>query len=152
MYESQNLETLCFYISTEDIETFVISLEKIQNASREKFRDLHTEKPFNGLFDFIIASKAPSKQEEADSYLVQDQDCMCVCGGSRRRPQPRATTWFCVAVNECGLTLTSNNRTQGLRSPGCFFHITSFNFDRVLQYSVALMVQPPRKSKRLFRM
>ncbi|GFX06350.1 hypothetical protein TNCV_2938781 [Trichonephila clavipes] len=36
--------------------------------------------------------------------------------------------------------------------PSCFFQITFSIFDRVPQYSVALMVQPPRKSKRLFRM
>ncbi|GFV08370.1 hypothetical protein TNCV_328041 [Trichonephila clavipes] len=61
--------------------------------------------------------------------------------------------WFCVAVVECDLVLSSNNRTPDLRSPGRFFRIASFNFNRVSQYCVVLMVQTPkspRKSKRFF--
>ncbi|GFT15759.1 hypothetical protein TNCV_4943131 [Trichonephila clavipes] len=45
----------------------------------EKFRALHTEEVFNGLFGFSIASKAPSggssKPETDESRLVRDQNC-----------------------------------------------------------------------------
>ncbi|GFX64882.1 hypothetical protein TNCV_1095261 [Trichonephila clavipes] len=42
--------------------------------------------------------------------------------------------WFCVAVGECGLALSFNNRTPDLKSPGHFLRIVPFNFDRVSQY------------------
>ncbi|GFU72808.1 hypothetical protein TNCV_3712311 [Trichonephila clavipes] len=61
-------------------------------------------------------------------------------------PQPRVAIWFCVAVTECGLALSSNDRTPDLRSPGRFFRIAPFNFDRVSQYRVALMVPTSKKS------
>ncbi|GFS81290.1 hypothetical protein TNCV_1224861 [Trichonephila clavipes] len=51
-------------------------------------------------------------------------------GGWCRRSQPRVAIWFCIAVAECGLVLSSNNRTPDLRNPGCFFRITFFNFDQ----------------------
>ncbi|GFS78160.1 hypothetical protein TNCV_1107711 [Trichonephila clavipes] len=35
-------------------------LDKLQKSLQEKFRALHTEEAFNGLFDFSIASKATS--------------------------------------------------------------------------------------------
>ncbi|GFV08371.1 transposable element Tc1 transposase [Trichonephila clavipes] len=41
-------------------ETFVIPLNELQMARQEKLRALNTEKAFTGLFDFNIASKAPS--------------------------------------------------------------------------------------------
>ncbi|CAL1275117.1 unnamed protein product [Larinioides sclopetarius] len=44
-----------------------------------------------------------------------------------------------------GLTFV-NNRTPDLRSPGRFFPIASFNFDRASQYRVALMVPTSKKS------
>ncbi|GFU27064.1 uncharacterized protein TNCV_280471 [Trichonephila clavipes] len=61
-------------------------------------------------------------------------------GGWCRRSQPRVAKFFCVAVTKCGLTLSSNNRTPELRSPGRVFRTVSINFDRVSQYHVALMV------------
>ncbi|GFV99720.1 hypothetical protein TNCV_5080801 [Trichonephila clavipes] len=95
----------------------------LQRASQEKLRDLHAEQTFNGLFNFRVASKAPScdiffkdgnrrKSLGARSGLY---------GGYCRHSQPRVAIWFCIAVAECGLALSSNNRTSDLRSPGHFF-------------------------------
>ncbi|GFW19744.1 hypothetical protein TNCV_1606341 [Trichonephila clavipes] len=39
-------------------------------------------------------------------------------GGWCRRSQPRVAIWFCVAVGECGIALSSNNRTPDQRNPG----------------------------------
>ncbi|GFX98342.1 hypothetical protein TNCV_4909851 [Trichonephila clavipes] len=50
------------------------------------------------------------------------------------RSKPTVAISFCVAIDECGLALSSNNRTPDLKSPGHFFRIVPFNFDRVSQY------------------
>ncbi|GFX13086.1 hypothetical protein TNCV_2357421 [Trichonephila clavipes] len=42
-------------------------------------------------------------------------------GGWCRRFQPRVAIWFCIAVTECDLALSSNNRTPDLRSSDPFF-------------------------------
>ncbi|GFW01885.1 hypothetical protein TNCV_3028561 [Trichonephila clavipes] len=97
----------------------------------EKFRALHTEEAFNGLFDFRVASKAPSGE-----ILLHSQKemkviwCEIRTGGWCRHSQPRTAIWFGCAVAECGLTLSSNNRTPELRSPDRVFRITSFNFEQ----------------------
>ncbi|GFS59052.1 hypothetical protein TNCV_69501 [Trichonephila clavipes] len=74
------------------------------------------------------------------------------------RSQPRVAIWFCTAVAECSLTLSSNNRTQNLRNPCHFFRITSFNLHKGITIPVGTVThwfQPPKsplKSKRFFRM
>ncbi|GFW02037.1 hypothetical protein TNCV_1149171 [Trichonephila clavipes] len=50
--------------------------------------------------------------------------CEIRTGGWCRRFQPRVAIWFCIAVAECGLALSFNNRTSDLRSPGHFLRIT----------------------------
>ncbi|GFW06068.1 hypothetical protein TNCV_4478601 [Trichonephila clavipes] len=85
---------------------------------------LHTEEAFSGLFDFSIASKASSGE-----ILLQSQKqtkvtwCEIWTGVWCRCSQPRVRVviWFCVAVTESDLSLSSNNRTPDLRSPGRFF-------------------------------
>ncbi|GFT53988.1 hypothetical protein TNCV_153491 [Trichonephila clavipes] len=46
-----------------------------------------------------------------------------------------------------GFALSSNNRTLHLKSSGTSFRIPSFDFDRVSQYRVALMVPTSKKSR-----
>ncbi|GFV71771.1 hypothetical protein TNCV_777881 [Trichonephila clavipes] len=98
---------------------------------QEKFRALHTEEAFHYLFDLSIASKAPSSE-----IFLQSQKQMKVTwceirtGGGCRRSQPRVAIWFCIAVDKCGLALSSNNRTPDLRDPGHFLRITSFSFNQ----------------------
>ncbi|GFV02892.1 hypothetical protein TNCV_3610211 [Trichonephila clavipes] len=47
-------------------------------------------------------------------------------GGWCKCSQPRATIWFCVVVANCGLALSSNNKTPDLRSQSHFFQIATF--------------------------
>ncbi|GFX58011.1 hypothetical protein TNCV_4047691 [Trichonephila clavipes] len=47
-------------MSRKYIEIFAVPLDKLQEVLHEKIKDLHKEEAFNGLFDFSIASKAPS--------------------------------------------------------------------------------------------
>ncbi|GFT84055.1 hypothetical protein TNCV_1149431 [Trichonephila clavipes] len=49
-------------------------------------------------------------------------------------------------IKKCGLALSTNNRTLDLKSPGHFFRIASFDFNRVSQYRVALLVPTSKKS------
>ncbi|GFX29999.1 DET1-and DDB1-associated protein 1 [Trichonephila clavipes] len=84
-----------------------------------------------------------------ESHLVQDQDW------DIGTPNQELQFLFCIAIAECGLVLSSNNKTPDLRSPDRFFRIASFNFNRVSQYRVALMVptsKSPSKSKCFFSM
>ncbi|GFS79942.1 hypothetical protein TNCV_750841 [Trichonephila clavipes] len=98
---------------------------------------------------FKIAFRRDSSQPETDeNHLVRDQECM---GDWYRRSQPGDAKWFCVAVAECGLVLSSNNRTSDIRSLGRFIRIASFNFDRVSQYRVALKVPTSKKSTQNLR-
>ncbi|GFT61902.1 hypothetical protein TNCV_4497141 [Trichonephila clavipes] len=97
---------------------------------------------------FSIASKALSgeiflqrrKQVKVTWYKIGT-----ICGGWCRCSLPRVAIWFCVAIAECSLALSSNNRTPDLRNKGRFFGIASFNFYRVLQCQVALMVPSSKK-------
>ncbi|GFU57635.1 hypothetical protein TNCV_3637921 [Trichonephila clavipes] len=58
----------------------------------------------------------------------------------------RVALWFCVAIAECGIALSSNNRILDLRSSGRLFRFASCDFDRVSQYRVELMVPTYKKS------
>ncbi|GFT83561.1 hypothetical protein TNCV_4866241 [Trichonephila clavipes] len=49
-------------LCTNYIETFVIPLHKLQSSFQEKLKALYTEEESKGLFDFSIASKAPSNE------------------------------------------------------------------------------------------
>ncbi|GFU64974.1 hypothetical protein TNCV_4046401 [Trichonephila clavipes] len=113
------------------IVTFVIPLDKLQEPFQEKFKVLPTEKVFNGFFDFSIASKAHSgkilPQRKNQRKLVGARSGLC---GWCRRSQPRVAIYFCNAVTECGLTLSSNDGTIDLRKLGQFFRITSFDSDQ----------------------
>ncbi|GFV18454.1 hypothetical protein TNCV_4468901 [Trichonephila clavipes] len=125
----------------EDFET----LKTFTSAStrQEKFRALYTEESFNGLFDFSIASKAPSGE-----ILLQSRKQMTVtwCGIKtvwwmmNASPTKNCNMVLRCRCRVCGLALSSNNKTPYLRSPGHFFRIVSFNFNRVSQCRVALMV------------
>ncbi|GFW19850.1 hypothetical protein TNCV_3561531 [Trichonephila clavipes] len=79
-----------------------------------------------------------SKPETDESHLVRDQDCMMIGVGTLNQE-------FLYGF-ACGLPLPSKNRTLDLRSPDQFFRIASFNFDRMSQYRVALMVTTSKKS------
>ncbi|GFX62028.1 hypothetical protein TNCV_3741961 [Trichonephila clavipes] len=119
--------------------------------NRKKFRALHTEEAFNSLFDFSIASKDfseifSSKPETDESHLVQDPD------RDTGAPKPTVAISLCVAVDECGLALSSNNRTPHLKSLCHFFRIVPFNFDRCHStYRVALMVPTSKSSRKTTR-
>ncbi|GFX16235.1 hypothetical protein TNCV_4704891 [Trichonephila clavipes] len=106
-----------------------IVLDKPQHPTpQEKFRALHTEEAFNGLFDINIASKAPSRELRLQSEKQMKVTwCEIRTGGWCRRSQPREAIWFCIAVTE-GVLALSSNRKPDLRNPGHFFQITSFNF------------------------
>ncbi|GFX23809.1 hypothetical protein TNCV_1788401 [Trichonephila clavipes] len=54
------------------------------------------------------------------------------------RSQPRVEKWFCIAVAECGLALSSNSRTPDLKSTGHFFQIHLLGRGRPLPVSVYL--------------
>ncbi|GFS56755.1 hypothetical protein TNCV_2221891 [Trichonephila clavipes] len=101
---------------------------------------------FNGLFDFSIASKAPSSEILLQSWK-QMKITWCEIRTVYRRFQPTAAILFCIAVTECGLALSSNNRTSYLRSPGHFFRNALFNFGRVPQNHVTLMVPTSIKAR-----
>ncbi|GFT29205.1 hypothetical protein TNCV_3588021 [Trichonephila clavipes] len=60
-------------------------------------------------------------------------------GGWCGRSQRSVAIWFCIAVAECGLALTSNNRTPDLRSPGHFFpnHLFQFRQGVTVSRSIA---------------
>ncbi|GFX10025.1 hypothetical protein TNCV_4101641 [Trichonephila clavipes] len=45
-----------------------------------------------------------------------------------RHSQLRVAIWFCITVAECGLAMSSNNKTPDLRSPGLFFPNHRFQF------------------------
>ncbi|GFY36375.1 hypothetical protein TNCV_3450781 [Trichonephila clavipes] len=65
---------------------------------------LHMEEAFNGLFDFSIASKAPSGEIILQSHKqMKATRCEMMYCGWCRRSQPRVAIWFCVAIGECGL-------------------------------------------------
>ncbi|GFU69706.1 hypothetical protein TNCV_1220941 [Trichonephila clavipes] len=92
------------------------------------------------IFPITRVSRKPAANE---SHLVRDQNCIADDVGASNQELQYS---FCVAVTECDLALTSNKRTPDLRSPGYFSRIASFDFGRVSQYRVALMVPTFKKS------
>ncbi|GFW84859.1 hypothetical protein TNCV_681471 [Trichonephila clavipes] len=129
------------------------------NPFQEKFRALHTEEAFNGLFDFSIASKVTSGK-----ILLQSQKqmkftgCNIRIGGWCRRSQPRVAIWLCIAIANCALALSFNNITLDLRKPGLFLRITTFNFDQGVTIpcrhcdTLVPTTKSSLKSRRFFRM
>ncbi|GFW78444.1 hypothetical protein TNCV_1379901 [Trichonephila clavipes] len=111
-------------------ETFVLLLHKLQKTHEEKFKALHLEEAFNGLFDFSSASKVSSGEILLQSWK-QMKVTWCEIRTVDYSLPTKSCNMVCVAVAECGLALSSNNRTPDLRSPDNFFRIAPFNFYRV---------------------
>ncbi|GFV09696.1 transposable element Tc3 transposase [Trichonephila clavipes] len=99
--------------------------------------------------------------------------CETRTGGWCRRSQPRVAIWFCIAVAECGLALSSNNRSGKPRPPfpNHFFQFRTWCHNTVVIAplqggaphtlrntgvdTLTPWFQPPKrplKSKRFFRM
>ncbi|GFU89424.1 hypothetical protein TNCV_1673701 [Trichonephila clavipes] len=101
-----------------------------------------------------IASKASSGE-----FLLQSQKQLKVTWCEIR------TMILALPVKSCNMVLRCRQRVWSriviqqqkarFEKPGHFFRIFPFNFDRVSQYCVALMVSPPKsphKIKRFLRM
>ncbi|GFU71883.1 hypothetical protein TNCV_1628241 [Trichonephila clavipes] len=55
------------------------------------------------------------RRDSSSKPETDESQCEIRSGGWCKRSQPRVAIWFCIAVTECGLALSSNNRTPDLR-------------------------------------
>ncbi|GFV87077.1 hypothetical protein TNCV_5112951 [Trichonephila clavipes] len=140
---------------------FAIPFDKLQKPFQEKFRALHFEEAFNDLFNFSIASIAPSGE-----ILFQSQKQMKVTwceirtGGGCRRSQTRVS---CNMVLHCRSRMWSHIVTSTTESQICETQVTFSESPlsisiRVPQYRVGTVTiwfqshKSPLKSERFFRM
>ncbi|GFW20416.1 transient-receptor-potential-like protein [Trichonephila clavipes] len=95
------------------------STEEVIAVLNRRNESEYEEDEQNGEEDKLTLSrlKMALKYEQKQSLGVRSG----LYGGWCQSSQPRVAIWFCIAVAECGFTLSSNNRTPDLRSPGHFF-------------------------------
>ncbi|GFT39216.1 hypothetical protein TNCV_2897361 [Trichonephila clavipes] len=122
------------HVGRESDISFVKIILQVDSLVTTSGEALHTEEALNTLFDFSIASKATPGE-----IFRQSQKQMKVTWCEIRTVIQALQTNSCNIVlrcrlDECGLALSSNNRTSDLKSPGRFFRIVPSNFDRVSQY------------------